>query len=297
MICPLCGVSKGEALYKLPENYTTRRCIACGFVFMSPRPTSEYLNAYYAEAAVYAYDSAVAADYDNVIRDKIGMIKDFQARFPQLPKTGKTVDFGAGNGAVVKALAETGFDAEGIEISARAREVAMVLFGVPMRDGAIEDFRPDEIHFLTMFDVLEHMLDPKAFLLSLREKLTKDGACLIGVPNFNSLDRLTVGAASKPLIFPEHVNQFTGTTLKALFTGCGFDVLYIGSPPPYGVAISFGLRRNLLKILGRNGFTLGVNRLLVWLKRYIVYPLPNAFVEKTGLLGQSLLILAMKARD
>ncbi len=295
--CPLCRSSKSKTLYSLQEGFTTQCCADCRFVFMSPRPTPAYLAAYYASAAVYAYGSDVAADYSNAIADKVTMVRKFQARFPLLLKAGKAVDFGAGNGAAVKALASLGFDAEGVEISEKAREAAAALFGVLVRDGTIEDFRPGEIAFLTMFDVLEHLLDPKSFLLTLYDKLAIGGACLIGVPNFNSLDRLTMGVSSKSLIFPEHVNQFTAATLKGLFAECAYEVLYIGSPPPYGVAITFGWRRNIVKLLGRNRLTLGISQALVWVKRHIVYPLPNTFVEKTGLLGQSLLILAYKARE
>lgn len=261
---------------------------------MSPRPTSEFLSAYYDSASIYAFDSNVAADYDNIVRDKVMMIRRFQEHFPSMARTGKAVDFGAGNGSTVKALIELGFDAEGIEISEKARRAATSVFGVAMRDGSIEDFQPSEIAFLTMFDVLEHMLDPRGFVQTLHEKLAPGGACFIGVPNFNSLDRLVLGTASKSLIFPEHVNQFTRKTLQLLFADCGYQVLYVGSPPPYGVAISFGLRRHILKWFGRNRFTLSSNLFLTGLKRTLVYPLPNAFVEKTGLFGQSLLILACK---
>lgn len=297
MICPLCGSAEGDTLYKLEEGYTTRRCKACAFAFMSPRPTEDYLNTYYSQAAVYSYESAVADDYANAINDKVALIGGFLERFPLILRSGKAVDFGAGQGATVKALSLLGFDAVGVEISEKARAAAKALFNVPMQGGDLQAFDAKSLSFLSLFDVLEHMLDPKAFLLTAKSRLKIGAGCLMVVPNFNSLDRLTLGAGSKALIFPEHVNQFTGATLKKLFEDGGFKVLYTGSPPPYGVAISFGARRAVLKLFGRNGFSQGLNKALTWLKRFVVYPLPNAFVEKTGLLGQSLLILAVKARD
>jgi SAM-dependent methyltransferase len=297
MTCPLCGSAGGETLYKLPEGHTTRRCKACALVFLSPRPTEDYLNAYYSAAPVYCYESDVAADYDNAIRDKVALIRGFLERFPLLLHSGPAVDFGAGQGATVKALSMVGFDAVGVEISEKARAAAEALFDVPMQAGGLEDFAPASLSFVSLFDVLEHMLEPGVFLRSARCRLKKGGGFLAVVPNFNSLDRLMRGVESKALIFPEHVNQFTGMTLRRIFEGNGFRVLYLGSPPPYGVAISFGWRRGVLKLFGRSGFSLGLNRCLTWLKKALIYPLPNAFVEKTGLLGQSLLILAIKARD
>jgi hypothetical protein len=105
---------------------------------------------------------------------------------------------------------------------------------------------------------------------------------------------MVAGAGSKALIFPEHVNQFTRSSVSRMLAECGFDIRYAGSPPPYGVAITFGLRQKLLKAFGRNPATLSLRDGLIWIKRHIVYPLPNAFVEKSGLFGQSLLVLAQK---
>jgi SAM-dependent methyltransferase len=297
MICPLCGCTEGQTLYKLPEKHTTQRCKVCAFVFLSPRPSEDYLNAYYSAAPVYSYESDVAADYDNAIRDKVSLIGGFLERFPLILHSGLAVDFGAGQGAAVKALSMLGFASVGVEISEKARAAAKALFNVPVQGGGLEDFAPESLSFLSLFDVLEHMLEPGSFLHTAKSRMKTGGCCLTVVPNYNSLDRFMRGVESKALIFPEHVNQFTGPTLRQVFERSGFNVLYLGSPPPYGVAISFGWRRGVLKWLGRNGFSLGLNRCLTWLKKSLVYPLPNAFVEKTGLLGQSLLILAIKARD
>lgn len=294
MTCPLCGSSDLRKLYALADGYATVRCGSCGFVHMSPRPTQAYLNAYYESATVYAYGSDQSGDYRNAIDDKKALIGRFLKGLPDIAKSGLAVDYGAGQGALVQALNELGYDATGVEISTRARAAAQSLFGVRMIDGDLSAFADGEIALLTMFDILEHLLDPKDFLLAALTKLKPGGAALIGVPNYDALDRMLRGAGSKALIFPEHVNQFTAQSLRGLFEACGFIVHYVGSPPPYGVAITFGLRRWLLATFGRNAVTFTVRDALVWLKRWLVYPLPNAFVEKSGLFGQSLLILAQR---
>ena len=296
MACPLCASPGATRLYKLPEDHETRRCTSCAFVYLWPRPTPEYLRQYYNSAPVYDLPSDVASDYDNVVADKVSLIGGFLRRFPHLLTHGDAIDFGAGQGATVKALGLLGFEAVGIEISEEARKAAQALFGVKVRDGDLQDIPQNSLSFLCLFDVLEHLLQPKAFLELALTRLRDNAGCIVGVPNFNSLDRMMFGVQSKALIFPEHVNQFTLVTLRRVFESAGFDVLYIGSPPPYGVAISFGWRRKILKGLGRNAVTGSLNRMLTWCKRRIIYPLPNLFVEKTGLLGQSLLIVATRAR-
>ena len=297
-ICPVCRSPEAVSLYDMGQaegkTFHTWRCRACQFVYLWPRPSDAFLRTYYNDAGVHSYSSDVAADYANQIKDKIALISGLMRRFPRLPRTGKAVDFGAGHGATVKVLSQVGFDATGMEISAPARQAARDLFGVEVIDAGLDDIVPGTLAFLTMFDVLEHMPAPVDSVRAIHKALSAGGACLMVVPNFNSLDRLIRGKASKALIFPEHVNMFTAQTLRWLFEDQGFDVLYLGSPPPYGVAITFGLRRKLLKGLGRNAFVLGLNTVLTWLKRHVVYPLPNLFVERSGYLGQSLMIVAAK---
>lgn len=297
--CPLCRSREASKLYDMGQAegkaFQTCRCRACQFVYLWPRPSEAFLRDYYNDAGVHSYNSDVAADYNNQIRDKIALVTDLGRRFPQLPRAGKAVDFGAGHGATVKAWSDAGFAATGMEISAPARLAAHALFGVTVVDGTLDDLAPGSLALLTMFDVLEHMPEPVDSVRSLHKALMDGGACLMVVPNYDSFDRMVRGKASKALIFPEHVNMFTAKTLRRLFADHGFDVLYVGSPPPYGVAISIGLRRNLIKWFGRNPFVLGMGTALTWIKRYIVYPLPNAFVERSGYLGQSLLIVAAKA--
>ena len=296
--CPLCGGGQRRKLYALQSDegvdYATVRCLDCGFVHMWPRPTLDYLNRFYANAPVYAQPSERPEDYANAIADKQTMIAGFLKTVPGSPATGLAVDYGAGQGATVKALNNMGFDATGIEISEKARIAAKSLFDVILRDGDISGFQDNSIALLTMFDILEHLLEPADFLSLAHTKLAPGGVALIGVPNFDAIDRILTGPKSKALIFPEHVNQFTRTTLVKALSDAGFNVCYVGSPPPYGVAITLKLRQNLLKVFGRNAVTLALRDALVWIKRYLIYPLPNAFVEKSGLFGQSLLILAQK---
>lgn len=294
--CPLCHHPQARRLYSLRveggTHFQTVKCQHCRFVYMWPRPDEAWLMGHYAEADVYALDSEKPEAYAAVIEDRKRLIREAYARL-SLPMTGDAVDFGAGHGAGVKGLSDLGFDVVGVEISASARQAAQRLFDVEIRDGDLTQFAENSLSLVTMFDVLEHIMDLDAFLKTLMSRLAPGGVFIAGVPNFNSINRYLRGNQSKALYFPDHVSQFTASTLKAC-VGQNLEVLYVGSPPPYGVAITLGLRRALIRHFGQNAFTRAVSKFLVALKKHVVYPLPNAFVEKTGLLGQSLLIVARK---
>jgi hypothetical protein len=291
--CPLCLSTSGKTLYRLAEGFDTRQCTGCGFIFLSPRPSPAYLRDHYTMANVYDIDAleaevkplkdGVFEDRAKSVKDRVDLIERSLIAFPTLSVKGQAICFGAGDAAMVTALQQLGYEA--IDMGLKKADLSL--------------YQDDALSFLTIFDLLERLLDPKAFLTLARGKLKSNGALLAVVPNFNALERYLLGPRSRALTFPEHVNQFTKTSLSNLFKSAGLDVLYVGSPPPYGVMISLGFRGQLkhLAAKGHLKSTLeAVSYGLGFIKRHVIYPLPNAFVEHTGLLGQSLLILAQKSR-
>lgn len=296
--CPLCGETDARTIFALGVADGMQRkacqCAKCAFIYMSPRLTDDFLAKYYGEAIVYAYGSDQPQDYEPIIADKMTLIGRFLAKTTSSPRSGRAVDYGAGAGMTVLAMSRLGFDAVGVEISAKTRDTATRLFQVDMRDGTLDQFQDNELALVTMFDVMEHILEPREFAGELYKKVRPDGLVMIGVPNFDSLDRTVRGVGSQVMVFPEHVNFFTRSSLKRLMEKAGFEVRYIGSPPPYGVAISLGLRKAMIKAFGRNGFTRLLGGVLSGIKRYLVYPIPNFLVEHSGRFGHSLFIVAQK---
>src|SRR5690606_35054199 len=117
--------------------------------------------AHYAQASVYGLISEDPADYRAQIDDRKRL---FTRLFDKagFPPTGKSVDFGASLGVSVQAAQEMGFEATGVEISARARDHAHQLFGLTLRDGDLDQFDDHSLSLITLFDVLEHIPNPRA---------------------------------------------------------------------------------------------------------------------------------------
>jgi len=129
-------------------------------------------------------------------------------------------------------------------------------------------------------------------MADVRSHMVPDGIVAGSVPNYNGLARYLRGKNSIALVWPEHVNQFTRRTLAETLRGAGFEVAYIGFPPPYGVVITFGLRAWLRATLPAGAMRDAAVRSVTWIKKYFAYPLPNYFAEKTGLLGHGLVFVA-----
>ena len=130
-----------------------------------------------------------------------------------------------------------GLKSLGIETNPQAQATGRHLFNAEIKDLILEEM-PGDLDLFTMFEVLEHIKYPRDFLKAVRARMKETGAVIGTVPNYNGLARYLRGKHCIALAWPEHVNQFTRQTLRRTLEGAGFDVVYIGFPPPLGVVFT-----------------------------------------------------------
>jgi hypothetical protein len=73
-----------------------------------------------------------------------------------------------------------------------------------------------------MFDVIEHLFDPRAVLEATRRALVPGGLLVVSTPNFRALSRFVLGVEWAVLSPLEHLYYFTERTLTSLIDACGF---------------------------------------------------------------------------
>jgi predicted SAM-dependent methyltransferase len=137
------------------------------------------------------------------------------------PPPARLLDVGAGRGRFVAAASEAGYEAEGIEPS--AREPA----AVSIRRAAVQDaeFDPESFELITLWHVLEHLQDPGVALDRIRSWLRPSGGLLIGVPNLASLQAQLGGDTWYHLDVPRHRVHFTNRGVEDLLRAHGFEVI------------------------------------------------------------------------
>ncbi len=136
------------------------------------------------------------------------------------------LDVGAGRGRFVLSACRVGFDARGIEPSARGF-VAAAQLGVEVARAGIEDATVAEHSFdaITLWHVLEHLDDPGQALSRIYGWLRPGGGLLVGVPNLASAQALVGGARWFHLDVPRHRVHFTPQGLNTLLRDRGFEPL------------------------------------------------------------------------
>lgn len=140
----------------------------------------------------------------------------------------RVLELGCAHGGLVHLLRQAGFDAEGSELSPAICQIARETFGVPMRQGPVEDqdLPAGSLDAVVLMDVLEHLPHPVATMQAAARLLKGDGFLLIQTPcypaeeTFESLagrqDRFL--AQLKPL---EHLYLFSRSSAERLMQAVG----------------------------------------------------------------------------
>jgi SAM-dependent methyltransferase len=111
--------------------------------------------------------------------------------------------------------------------------------GVPSVCASLEAgcFRPGAFDAATAIDVLEHLIDPRVGLRTLRDALRPGGLALVTVPNLASLSRKLKGCDWSAYRDRTHRCLVAPGTWRGWFEAAGFEVLRVGTDalwdPPY----------------------------------------------------------------
>lgn len=144
---------------------------------------------------------------------------------------GKLLDVGAAAGFFVDEAIRAGWDAEGIDIAPHVVEWGRRELGVPLRVGEVSAVEgPGEYTVVTMWDYIEHSLDPAGELARANELLAADGIVVLSTGDLDSV-AARLSRSRWHLLTPRHHNFFFGTrTLARLLERSGFDVTWLGHP-------------------------------------------------------------------
>jgi SAM-dependent methyltransferase len=188
--CNICG-STDAKVYHDQGYRRLMRCRGCRVVFAHPLPSREEKHATEREAYEGDILPEVADFFRNCHRNfkedpVIGGFRDALRWIGRHREAGQMLDVGPGTGIFVfLAERDYGWSGRGIDICEKSAEKARTEFNVDVDIGEFETFGYTAGAFdaITMLDVLEHTLDPSAFLRRAFELLRPGGMLYVAVPN------------------------------------------------------------------------------------------------------------------
>jgi 2-polyprenyl-3-methyl-5-hydroxy-6-metoxy-1,4-benzoquinol methylase len=157
---------------------------------------------------------------------------------------GPVLDVGCGGGLFLGVLRERGARVAGMDNSPEAAAAALGHNHVPALLGDLTKapIASGSCALITMFHVLEHLPDPKSFLVAARQLLKPGGRLIVQVPNIDCWQYALLGASWNGVDVPRHLQDFRTSDLKRLLDQSGFRVrrtkLFSWRDNPAGLATS-----------------------------------------------------------
>ncbi len=243
--CPLCnsanykiiGLPKTNEISKsfIDKDYYVVQCNNCDVYFVAPQITfsnNQWSNLYNNE--YFSYQSSW------LINKRSKELSDrFDKALINLPDNNiKFLDIGAGEGkALIEALSR-GWEVTGIDIvdnrieKAKQKDVNFTIANF------LEYELPENyFDFIYVDSVLEHVLNPKEYLIKIKQLLKPGGIVYVGVPNEDSLfnvvrkivfiliGKKNISVKIKPFDAPYHVIGFNNKSLSYIFNKLNLKIV------------------------------------------------------------------------
>jgi len=212
------------------EHFRIVQCKQCGLVYSSPRrKPADILDDYESvvDTRYLEERSARVATFSRNIRPLerlIGHKANGRAGTQCDTNRHRLLDVGAHVGVFVEVAAGRGWDAAGLEPSRWAVEEGRRR-GLTMHQGTLRDAELDAASYdaITMWDVVEHLIDPMADLVEADRLLKPGGALLVHTINIDSALARVMGKRW-PWLVEMHNYFLSPATLGAMVEKAGLEV-------------------------------------------------------------------------
>ena len=222
--CPICHSNK---IKYFTEKYGFRlsRCSYCEQLFCNPMPSKSQLQ--------YFYNSEMK-DFENEF-----FIESFEERIPIFEKridvikkfvpSGNLLDVGSAIGIFLTALTRQPNSYKLCSCDPSQSACSALKERIPdieLYPCMVEELEmPSHFDAITMWDTLEHVIDPLLVSKKINSLLKKDGYWFFSTPNTHSFEWLTAGEQHVQILPPGHINLFNPTSIKILLEQAGFSLI------------------------------------------------------------------------
>jgi SAM-dependent methyltransferase len=219
--CPICNAAVTDQYLRAHDHashdlFELDECGACGLVFVANPP--EDLGRYY-RAPYRNYRPWVQKIFNLMYRRHARKwSRDIRTR-------GRALEIGCGDGWMLAALRDEGWQVAGIERTTESASFAVRRQHLPVMVGGLDALKPvPSFDLIFMHHVLEHLPNPMDTLRKCARLLKTDGVLIVAVPNLASWQSRLTGRHWFHLDAPRHLVNFTPATLAQAMQSAGLRV-------------------------------------------------------------------------
>jgi 2-polyprenyl-3-methyl-5-hydroxy-6-metoxy-1,4-benzoquinol methylase len=249
--CPCCG-GNAKTCFPIDSDYASQMsgiplkhvdigvavCSDCTHEYINPVPDERFLKAFYSNYM----SSAKSGFYRERSADDIPLC--FRVRYEPWLMILKSLvgercsllDVGAGLGMFLRLAREHGFKVQGVEPSLDAAVALQANHHITVINSFFEQVElHDKVDVVSMWDLLEHLANPRYALGKAAGLLNADGILVLEIPARDSLlhdlakvlYRISAGRIRRPLYLVcgvHHLHYFSQVGISGLLEECGFKV-------------------------------------------------------------------------
>ena len=279
VVCNFCGRDDAEPVNEGPDLYLDRpgdfrlvRCRNCGLIYQNPQLTLDELLPHYPFEAYSRYDTETLDDG----APERGILRSCERIMRYQERPGRLLDVGCATGAFLSAMRQRGWQVTGVELNPEAAQFAQSHRRLDVHTGTLEEvgFEANSFDVVTMWDVFEHVLDPRKTLQEVVRILKPGGLLALSLPNPAGLEARLFGHAWAGWDRPRHLHLFTPSVLRRYLHDAGFGNIRIES-------LGGRLSVTLLSVgylcaargIGRERRERWIERLYNWPLRLLTWPI------------------------
>lgn len=295
-VCQLCG---GVDFEEVPvkhtfadRDYNLIQCRKCNLITVDPMPSVETVKSFYDEE-YFEKDYKCGVKSQSYCEEESATIQKAHQVLTLVKKLkpyGVLLEIGCAGGIFLGEALKWGYQVEGVEISSSMGLRATGVYGLRVRQGNFEEleFMDESFDIICLFDVFEHLREPRKALEKIHRILKPGGIVVIDVPTTkNALPfKLSVSllkvfkkirTVSSP---PYHLYEYFPSTLESFLNQTNFESRKVQKyvTPPW-------------KYLNEDGSK--IKKLVLSVIRYLNYLLYITF----KVYSDRLLIIAQKGKD
>jgi len=219
--------------YASENGYSAVRCLRCGLVYVSPRPTIDEMKQLY-DGLETKIDVGAHIRRRDV---KCAQARQSLSTIRRYRPGGKLLEVGSAAGWFLWEAKKAGYDVQGLDITRPLVQFCRDELGIPTHEGTLRDapFEPGSFDVVYMRNVLSHLAYPRAEYERVRSLLRPGGFLIFETGNVAELSPSVAGE----LELPDHLYLFGESTIRRLLDLSGFACRAVER---------FGLVEHLVKV-------------------------------------------------
>jgi hypothetical protein len=244
--CP--GCDEDDPVFAFEKNgFDFFHCRSCRTLYANPIPAAGALGEFYRDSPSQKYwgdtffPAVEEARREQIFRPRVSRIKDILGEFGQ--DIERITDVGAGTGIVLEECKAAGLGAwhgaiePNNDLAELCRQKGFTTYPGFANEAAAEPAWRSAADLVTCFEVIEHVANCASFVGELADLAAPGGIVLITGLCGSGYDILTLGAHSKAVSPPHHLNFLSRAGAGALVKRCGLTEIKFLTPGELDVDI------------------------------------------------------------